>query len=132
MDKKKYKFSNGLTAWQEELTLAQDIKITELFAKVNIQDFAATKVIDLIKIISKENLIVDFLRIILQSENEIADDKLLSLKNSELKGVIEDFFALNPLVSNMLGIFKLAAVTANMNTTSSDTEKTTESEVQTS
>lgn len=123
MDKKNYKFSNGLDCFQDELTLEQDMKITALFAKVNIQSITETKIIDLLGIITKENLILDFLKIILRSGKEIKEDNLLSLKNSELKEIVEDFFGLNPLVKQVLGIFRSAADIQTQNTMLSDSDQ---------
>lgn len=130
MDKKNYKFSNGLGCFQDELTLEQDMKITALFAKVNIQSIAETKIIDLLGIITKENLILDFLKIILRSGQDISEDQLLSLKNSELKEIIEDFFGLNPLVKQVLGIFRSAADIQTQNTMSSDSDQSMQSTTQ--
>ena len=123
MDKKNYKFSDGLDCFQDELTLEQDMKITALFAKVNIQSITETKIIDLLGIITKENLILDFLKIILRSGKEIKEDNLLSLKNSELKEIVEDFFGLNPLVKQVLGIFRSAADIQTQNTMLSDSDQ---------
>ena len=123
MDKKNYKFSNGLDCFQDELTLEQDMKITALFAKVNIQSITETKIIDLLGIITKENLILDFLKIILRSGQEISQENLMSLKNSELKEIIEDFFGLNPLVKQVLGIFRSAADIQTQNTMLSDSDQ---------
>lgn len=130
MDKKNYKFSNGLGCFQDELTLEQDMKITALFAKVNIQSIAETKIIDLLGIITKENLILDFLKIILRSGQDISEDQLLSLKNSELKEIIEDFFGLNPLVKQVLGIFRSAADIQTQNTMLSDSDQSVQSTTQ--
>lgn len=130
MDKKNYKFSNGLGCFQDELTLEQDMKITALFAKVNIQSIAETKLIDLLGIFTKENLILDFLKIILRSGQDIPEDQLLSLKNSELKEIIEDFFGLNPLVKELLGIFRIAADIQTQNTMLSDSDPNAQSTTQ--
>lgn len=130
MEKKNYKFSNGLNCFQDELTLDQDMKITALFAKVNIQSIAETKIIDLLGIITKENLILDFLKIILRSGQEITEDHLLSLKNSELKEIIEDFFGLNPLVKQLLEISRIAADIQTQNTMSSDSDPSAQSMTQ--
>lgn len=109
-ENKKYNFKNGLSCNQEELTLLQDIEITKLLSKIDINSLADTKIFDLINLITKESFLPVFLNIILQG-NEISEDKLLSLKNSELKEIIEDFFTLNPLVKDALGIFKVVADT---------------------
>lgn len=130
MDKKNYKFSNGLICYQDELTLEQDMKITALFAKVNIQSIADTKIIDLLGIITRENLILDFLKIILRAEAPLGDSLILSLKNSELKGVIEDFFGLNPLVNQILGIFRSAAGIQTQNMMLSDLDQSAQSTTQ--
>lgn len=130
MDKKNYKFSNGLDCFQDELTLEQDMKITALFAKVNIQSITETKIIDLLGIITKENLILDFLKIILRSGQEISQENLMSLKNSELKEIIEDFFGLNPLVKQVLGIFRSAADIQTQNTMLSDSDQSAQDTTQ--
>lgn len=127
MDKKKYKFSNGLECYQDELTLEQDIKLTQLFSKIDLQNIADVKIIDLIGLISKENIIPDLLRIILLSESGIDESKFMSLKNSELKGVIEDFFTLNPLVKDALGIFRTVAAMTTPSLPSSSSEPNAES-----
>lgn len=127
MDKKKYKFSNGLECYQDELTLEQDIKLTQLFSKIDLQNIADVKIIDLISLISKENIIPDLLRIILLSESGIDESKFMSLKNSELKGVIEDFFTLNPLVKDALGIFRTVAAMTTPSLPSSSSEPNAES-----
>lgn len=127
MDKKNYKFSNGLECYQDELTLEQDIKLTQLFSKIDLQNIADVKIIDLITLISRENIIPDLLRIILLSETVIDETRFMSLKNSELKGVIEDFFILNPLVKDALGIFRTIADMTNPSTQSSSSEPNAES-----
>jgi hypothetical protein len=127
LDKKKYKFSNGLECYQDELTLEQDIKLTQLFSKIDLQNIADVKIIDLISLISKENIIPDLLRIILLSESGIDESKFMSLKNSELKGVIEDFFTLNPLVKDALGIFRTVAAMTTPSLPSSSSEPNAES-----
>lgn len=127
MDKKKYKFSNGLECYQDELTLEQDIKLTQLFSKIDLQNIADVKIIDLIGLISKENIIPDLLKIILMSESGIDETKFMSLKNSELKGVIEDFFTLNPLVKDALGIFRTVAAMTTPSLPSSSSEPNAES-----
>lgn len=126
MDKKKYKFSNGLECYQDELTLEQDIKLTQLFSKIDLQNIADVKIIDLIGLISKENIIPDLLKIILMSESGIDETKFMSLKNSELKGVIEDFFTLNPLVKDALGIFRTVAAMMTPSLPSSSSEPNAE------
>ena len=133
LEKKTYKFSNDLEAYQEELSLEQDYKLAELITGFNvsaIDDIKSMKVKDILKLLVKENVVEKFLEIVLIPKNSKtwAEDAsclqlhksttrgsrgqagaaLRMLKNSEVKQVIEDFFTLNPLLSGLSQILKPA------------------------
>ncbi|HCA42131.1 MAG TPA: hypothetical protein DEP28_02645 [Bacteroidetes bacterium] len=104
--KKSYDIGNKLF-FQEELNLGQDIQLTELLQETSLEEFSNVdnmNVAQLIKLISKENLITKFLRIILFNNegNSLSDEDCFKIKNSQLELIINDFFSLNPSVKNLL------------------------------
>lgn len=119
---KKYKFSCGLQAAQEELTLEQDYRIMDLIKSVNLADIGNTTIVDLIKTLSENKLIEKFLSIIFSIDSEEEVQKFSSLKNSELKEIITDFFILNPIAMDLLRTLSIAADTSIMNPQSSDSD----------
>ena len=105
MERKNYKFSNGIEAYQEELTLEQDYKLAELAMGIDLNSFKdldKLEIKNVLKLLVNENVLEKFLQIILIPLSEITDKTFNSLKNSEVKQVIEDFFTLNPLVRDLL------------------------------
>lgn len=135
-EKKSYKFSNGITASQEELTIEQDYMLMDLLSELGIgegQDLLNTPIKDIIGKLVKNDLLSKFLDIIL-NVNETQADQLpgnwLKLKNSELQEVITDFFTLNPLVLQLLKTFGSGLGTTNTNTTLSNSEPSVESTTQ--
>lgn len=100
-----YTFQNGLVAYQEELNLDQDEKLTGILVGFDLNAFSLENSIkDLIETIIKEKALLRVLKIILlpESEQSDLDDSLKGLKNSELQKVFNDFFSLNPTVINWL------------------------------
>lgn len=124
---KRYKFSCGVEAMQDELTLEQDYKVMELIKSVNLTDFKALSIADLIKVFSENKLIEKFLTIIFCINEKSEDDlkkaeSFNQLKNSELKEVITDFFILNPLAIDLLKTLRSVADTATISPTLSNSE----------
>ncbi|MBK9333841.1 MAG: hypothetical protein IPM96_15900 [Ignavibacteria bacterium] len=106
LQKRTYKFSNGITAAQDELNLGQDYKIMSLLSGLGIEDgkeLLDSSIGDIIKKIVENDLVSELLNIILVIDNDTAADRNWSvLKNSELQKVIEDFFSLNPIALSWL------------------------------
>lgn len=127
-----YKFSNGIRAYQEELNGEQDFQVADLFTKMEIGDLdmQKLKLKELLGILSnKKELVNQFFNIILFEKNSITGDaNYLTLKNSEMRDVIQDFFTLNPGSRNLLtGILSQAAVmlkTMNSSNSKLKTEST--------
>mgnify|MGYP000895635158 CR=1 FL=1 len=127
--KKTYQIGNK-SFYQEELTLGQDIQLTELIQETSLEEFSnvdTMNVAELIKLISKDKLITKFLRIILQSNsgNQLEDEDALKIKNSQLELIINDFFSLNPSVKNLL----MSISKSLTGTLTEDTQKTTPEEI---
>lgn len=123
--KKTYQIGNK-EFYQEELTLGQDIQLTELLQETSLEQYSNIdnmNVAQLIKLISKENLITKFLRIILlNNDGKVLEDKdALKIKNSLLELIINDFFSLNPSVKNLL----MSISGALAGTLTENTQKTT-------
>lgn len=128
---KQYKFSNGVEASQDELTIEQDYKLIDLLSELGIgegQDLLNTPIKDIIGKLVKNDLLTKLLNIILVIEKGAPDWQ--KLKNSELQEVIKDFFTLNPLVLELLKTFGSVQGITNTNTTSSDSEPSAESTTQ--
>lgn len=119
---KQYKFSCGLEASQEELTLEQDYRVMDLIKSVNLSDLGNTSIADLIKTLSENKLIEKFLSIIFLTDSEDEIKKFSKLKNSELKEVITDFFILNPIALDLLRALRSAADMTTMSPLSSDSD----------
>ena len=127
---KQYKFSCGLEASQEELTLEQDYRIMDLIKSVNLSDLGATTITELIKTLSENKLIEKFLSVIFSIEGEEEIKNFSKLKNSELKEVITDFFTLNPIALDLLRALRSAADTTIMSPQSSGLDANQESMTQ--
>lgn len=108
-----YKFSNGLECWQEELNLAQDEQLLEIAMSFDIENVSleTSSIKSVIDMLLKENSLIRFLDIVLcrtvspsqeQAAVELQNDMELfkSLKNSELYNIVNDFFSLNPTVTD--------------------------------
>jgi len=108
---KRYKFSCGLEASQEELTLEQDYKIMDLIKSVNLSDLSNTTIADLIKTLSENKLIEKFLSIIFLIDDEEKIKTFAKLRNSELREIVTDFFILNPVALDLLQALRSAADT---------------------
>lgn len=94
-----YKFKCGIEAYQEELTLEQDEKLTVILSSINITD-SDIKIKEVFDVIATEKIINKFLNIILTAKDK--DTDYSKLKNSELRAVVDDFFILNPAVKSLL------------------------------
>ncbi len=127
---KQYKFSCGLQASQEELTLEQDYRIMDLIKSVNLTDLGSTTIADLIKTLSENKLIEKFLSIIFAIDSEEDVKSFSKLKNSELKDVVTDFFILNPIALDLLRALRSAADMTITNPQSSDSDVMQESSIQ--
>jgi len=134
--RKKYKFSNGIRAYQEELNGEQDFQVADLFAKMEIGDLdmSTLKLKELFGIFKdKKDFVNNFFNIILTtqpaSDQVIGNIDFLKLKNSEMRAVIEDFFTLNPgsrtLLTGILGQAAIMLKTMNSSSSKSKTENTT-------
>ncbi|MBX7046654.1 MAG: hypothetical protein K1X86_12545 [Ignavibacteria bacterium] len=119
---KRYKFSCGLEASQEELTLEQDYRIMDLIKSVNLSDLGNTTIADLIKTLSENKLIEKFLSIIFSINDEEQIKSFSKLKNSELKEVVTDFFTLNPIALDLLRALRSAADMTTTSQVSSDSD----------
>jgi hypothetical protein len=119
---KRYKFSCGLEASQEELTLEQDYRIMDLIKSVNLSDLSNTTIADLIKTLSENKLVEKFLSIIFSINDEELVKSFSKLKNSELKEVVTDFFILNPIALDLLRALRSAADITTMSPQSSDSD----------
>lgn len=127
---KQYKFSCGLEASQEELTLEQDYQIMDLIKSVNLNDLSATTIAELIKMLSENKLVEKFLSIIFSITGEEYIKSFAKLKNSELKEVVADFFILNPIALDLLRALRSAADTTKMSPQSSDSDVSQENMTQ--
>lgn len=143
MEKKTYKFSNGIEATQEELTIEQDYQLMDLLSELGIgegQELLNTPIKDLIGKLVKNDLLSKLLDVILTVNGKPADAELpdppnggvnwKKLKNSELQEIMTDFFSLNPLVVQLLKGFGSGLGMMNTNTTSSSSEPSAESTTQ--
>lgn len=142
MEKKNYKFSIGISATQEELTIEQDYKLMDLLSELGIgegQELLNTPIKDIIGKLVKNDLLSKMLEIILTVTGPLLDDQTiplkedknwLKLKNSELQEVITDFFSLNPLVLQLLKGLGSGLGIMNTNTMSSDSEPSAENMTQ--
>jgi hypothetical protein len=128
LERKTYKFSNGLEAQQEELTLEQDYKLAELIGELkldNLDELSQLRVKDVLKLLVNENVVEKFLNIILVTASN-SQGSFKTLRNSEVKQVVEDFFTLNPLLSSAFKILNSAPDTPTMNPKSSSLEESAE------
>jgi hypothetical protein len=108
MERKLYKFKNGIQAHQEELSIEQDYRIAELMTELEIpgfEDIEKMQIQNLIKLLASSGVLEKFLEVILLPAKDtegISAEKLKTLKNSEVQKVMDDFFTLNPLVKSLL------------------------------
>lgn len=102
MEKKEYKFSNGLECYQSEFTLKKNIRLAEILKKHFIEaeqkNISSTNILNAL---TDESFAVDLLSLILNIPEE-KKSLLLDLTNAELEEVITDFFTLNPLFKKQL------------------------------
>lgn len=118
MNKKEYKFSNGLECFQSEFTLKKNIRLAEILKKHFIDsEQKSISPAGILNALTDETFAVDLLSLILN----ISEDKksiLLDLTNAELEEVITDFFTLNPLFKKQLMSLssKLASSTPTLTT----------------
>ena len=141
-EKKSYKFSNGIEAWQEELTIEQDYKLMDLLSELGIgegQELMNTPIKDIIGKLVKNDMLSKLLNIILTAKDKITDEggntpaglvDWKTLKNSELQEVMTDFFSLNPLVLQLFRGLGSGLGMMNTNTTLSNSEPSAESTTQ--
>jgi hypothetical protein len=130
MEKKSYKFSIGINASQEELTIEQDYKIMELLSELGIEDgkeILNTSIKDIIGKLVKNDLLSKLLNVILSVKENKSEPNWKKLKNSELNEVIKDFFSLNPLVLMLFKSLGSVQGIRNLNTTSLNSEQNAES-----
>lgn len=141
-EKKSYKFSNGIEATQEELTIEQDYKLMDLLSELGIgegQELMNTPIKDIIGKLVKNDMLSKLLNIILTEKDKIVDEggntlaglvDWKTLKNSELQEVMTDFFSLNPLVLQLFRGLGSGLGMMNTNTTLSGSEPNAESTTQ--
>lgn len=129
MEKFKY-IINGKKFHQEELNIMQDEAISDLFEKLNISDlsdFSQLQIAKIVKLLFKENILADFLGIILVPDSPdviLSSSDVKLIKNSQLVSIITDFFSLNPYLSELLASLgknlDLASLSSNPNSSSSN------------
>lgn len=96
-----------IKAYQEELDIEQNQKLVELLSKfkLNSGTFDTQTVDVILKFLKEQNLIAEFLKIILTIDYSVGgshDTTLKYLKLSELEKILMDFFSLNPTLMRWL------------------------------
>lgn len=124
---KEYKIGNT-SVYQDELNAEQDQNIAELFTRLDlgdISDIASLRFDVIIKAIAKFKALSKFLSIILTDKdgNPIPESLAGKIKNSQMEGIIKDFFSLNPKVRELLTNLKNALLSMNTISTLQDSEK---------
>lgn len=125
-----YSFLNGLKAYQEQLNLEQDIELSKIFSDLMGVEVSSAVgnpsgfIQDIFKKLNREKRILSILKIILIQEDgsEIQDDKLLSLKNSEIENICMDFFSLNPTLISWLKTIGKEVISMMMMKSTKNTE----------
>lgn len=110
------------TAYQEELDIEQDEKLTEVLMgfDVNALSFENTTIKDLIQRVVNEKAVHKILSIILFSEDKDFDVRYI--KNSELEMIFSDFFSLNPTAINWLKTIGGALISMSQTKSTSSSE----------
>lgn len=114
MDRKNYNFKCGIKAYQEELTLKQDIQINNLIKELDknlMKDITKIEISQVLNMLFENDLLNKLLNIVLHTENADYSE----LTNSELEQVVNDFFSLNPSLKKWFGIGKNARAGSLMN-----------------
>jgi len=107
------------TVFQDELNIYQDHRIAQLFSDLdikNIDDIKNLTFSQIISLLSKSNVLIKFLSIILTDVlgNPVPDNIIGSIKNSQLEIIFKDFFSLNPKLKELLMILKNALISTNL------------------
>jgi len=108
--KRKKHFINGIAFYQEELTLAQDLKLLELFEGVTLEGVISEGVTGALRYLINNRLLDEFMDILLRDPNgNPPGDRVdwMQGKNSEILEVIEGFFFLNRKAADSLKSFSL-------------------------
>jgi hypothetical protein len=134
-DQKTYNFKCGITAYQEECTLAQDKQLSAILIKFDLgelQSFKDVKIMHLFTKLVEDDMLYQILDIILIPEyipDPLAESKWNNLRRSEVVSVFEDFFTLSPALEKWFGIGKFVQVLRAISNTAmpdsiSDLQKT--------
>ena len=133
-----YTFTNGLSAYQEQLNLGQDMELSQIALKLDLNASSLSNMKNLVETLIREKVLISFLKIILlpvpmQSlpsltlvslDDEIPEELLLSLKNDELENILMDFFSLNPKPIKLLKTIAGEAITLLTTVSAKNTEST--------
>lgn len=112
--RKTYKFSNGITAHQEECTRRQDIQLIPLLKELEIPELSQIynmTLVDLAQKIYASPILDKILNIILIDISGVYADCWQELKRSEVIEVIQDFFTLSPGLTKLFGTGRSEVVT---------------------
>lgn len=134
-DRKTYNFKCGISAYQEECTLAQDKALSAILIKLDLGELQSLKDIKLEHLFTKlieNDMLYQILDIILIPEDipdPVAESKWNNLRRSEVVSVFEDFFTLSPALEKWFGIGKFVRVLRAISNTAmpdsiSDLQKT--------
>lgn len=111
---KQYEFQNGVKVVMKKSSWGLDKKVMKLLTSLDVkgfEDFNSIKFKSLIELIVDSELIEKLFDTVLVPIPEDAKPDWSELETSEVLGVLEDFFTLNPSLVKLLGIGKLEAVT---------------------
>lgn len=134
-ERKTYNFKCGITAYQEECTLAQDKQLSAILIKLDLGELQSLKDVKIEHLFTKlieNDMLYQILDIILIPEyipDPLAESKWNNLRRSEVVSVFEDFFTLSPALEKWFGIGKFVQVLRAISNTAipdsiSDLQKT--------
>jgi len=105
-----------LKCYQKELTLKEDDAIIRLLENFNFEEMSKgnLQVKTVIAFLIKQDALTKFIRIILHLPEETDQTLILSMTNSELQGIFNDFFLLNPGAMQLLKTLLFASGISNM------------------
>lgn len=107
---KQYKINNSFYC-QSPLTLRKDQQLFEIISSVGLKDFtdiADMTIADIINLCFKQNILAEFIKIILVPCDEappLSDDDILDFDNVLVVEIFTDFFTLNPQLLSLLKSF---------------------------